>query len=106
LQTGKNPPTPELGPTALSISGRDPEHGKGLRERRKPGMESTYKVIELVGTSPESWERAAAVALAEAKKTLRDLRIAEVEALDIHIDEHGEIIAYRTKLKVSFKYED
>ena len=76
------------------------------RPKEEAMAESVYKVIELVGTSPESWERAAAVALAEAKKTLRDLRIAEVEALDIHIDDHGEIIAYRTKLKVSFKYED
>ena len=67
-------------------------------------MESTYKVIELVGTSTESWERAAEVALLEAKKTLRDLRIAEVEALDIHLDDAGEVVAYRTKLKVSFKY--
>jgi dodecin len=67
-------------------------------------MESTYKIIELVGSSPESWEKAAQVALAEARKTLRDLRIAEVEALDIHIDETGEIVAYRTKLSVSFKY--
>jgi hypothetical protein len=67
-------------------------------------MESTYKVIELVGTSTESWERAAEVALLEAKKSLRDLRIAEVEALDIHLDDGGEVVAYRTKLKVSFKY--
>jgi hypothetical protein len=67
-------------------------------------MESTYKFVEIVGTSPESWERAAAVALEEASRTLRDLRIAEVEALDIHIDETGTILAYRTKLKVSFKY--
>jgi flavin-binding protein dodecin len=68
-------------------------------------MESTYKVIEIVGTSPESWEKAAAVALAEAKKSLRDLRIAEVAELDIHVSEDGDIIAYRTKLKVSFKYQ-
>ncbi|MEA2001887.1 MAG: dodecin family protein [Actinomycetota bacterium] len=68
-------------------------------------MESTYKVIELVGSSPESWERAAAVALGEASRSLRDLRIAEVEALDIHIDDAGQILAYRTKLKVSFKHE-
>ena len=67
-------------------------------------MESTYKVIELVGTSPVSWERAAEVALTEAKRSLRDLRIAEVDKLDIHLDEAGEIVAYRTKLKVSFKY--
>ena len=68
-------------------------------------MESTYKVIELVGTSSESWEKAAAVALTEARRTLRDLRIAEVDALDIHLDEAGDIVAYRTKLKVSFKYK-
>ncbi len=67
-------------------------------------MESTYKVIELVGTSSESWERAAQVALAEARRSLRDLRIAEVDALDINIDETGQVVAYRTKLKVSFKY--
>lgn len=67
-------------------------------------MESTYKVIELVGTSPESWEKAAAVAIGEAKKSLRDLRIAEVADLDINVSEAGDIIAYRTKLKVSFKY--
>ncbi len=67
-------------------------------------MESTYKVIELVGTSPDSWEKAAAVAIAEAKKSLRDLRIAEVADLDINVSEDGDIIAYRTKLKVSFKY--
>ena len=68
-------------------------------------MESTYKIVELVGSSPESWERAAQVALEEARHSLRDLRIAEVEALDIHLDEGGEIVAYRTKLKVSFKCE-
>ncbi len=68
-------------------------------------MESTYKVIELVGSSPESWERAAAVALEEASRSLRDMRIAEVEALDIHIDDTGQILAYRTKPKVSFKHE-
>ena len=68
-------------------------------------MESTYKIIELVGSSPDSWERAAEVALEGARQSLRDLRIAEVEALDIHIDDGGEILAYRTKLKVSFKYE-
>lgn len=68
-------------------------------------MESTYKIVELVGSSSESWERAAQVALEEARHSLRDLRIAEVEQLDIHLDEAGEIVAYRTKLKVSFKYE-
>jgi len=69
-------------------------------------MESTYKVIEIVGTSPESWEKAAAVALKEATKSLRDLRIAEVTDLDIHLGDEGDVVAYRTKLKVSFKYQD
>lgn len=68
-------------------------------------MESTYKIVELVGSSPESWEKAAQVALTEARQTLRDLRIAEVEELDISLDDAGEIVAYRTKLKVSFKYQ-
>jgi len=66
---------------------------------------SVYKVIELVGTSSESWEKAAANAIARASKTLRDLRIAEVSAMDMHIHE-GKIESYRTKLKVSFKFED
>lgn len=66
--------------------------------------ESVYKVIELVGTSPESWEKAAAAAVEMASKTLRDLRIAEVVELDMQIDQ-GTVIAYRAKVKVSFKYE-
>lgn len=67
--------------------------------------ESVYKVIELVGTSEESWEKAAANAVEKAAKSLRDLRIAEVVELDMQIDD-GEVVAYRTKVKVSFKYED
>jgi flavin-binding protein dodecin len=66
--------------------------------------ESVYKVIELVGTSPESWERAAAAAVERAAKSLRELRVAEVVELDMQLDE-GKIIAYRAKVKVSFKYE-
>ncbi len=66
--------------------------------------ESVYKVIELIGTSTESWEKAAANAVETASKSLRELRIAEVVQLDMHLDE-GKIIAYRVKLKVSFKYE-
>jgi flavin-binding protein dodecin len=67
--------------------------------------ESVYKIIELVGTSTESWEKAAAAAVTRAGKTLRGLRIAEVSDLDIHIED-GKIAAYRAKVKVSFKYED
>ena len=66
--------------------------------------DSVYKVIELVGSSPDSWEKAAASAVEQASKSLRDLRIAEVVSLDMHM-EGGKILAYRTKLKVSFKFE-
>jgi dodecin len=67
--------------------------------------DSVYKVIELVGTSSESWEKAAAVAIERAATSLRDLRIAEVVEQDLVIED-GKVEAYRTKLKVSFKYED
>lgn len=66
--------------------------------------ESVYKVIELVGTSTESWEKAAAAAVQRAAETLRDLRVAEISLLDLVIRE-GKIEAYRAKVKVSFKYE-
>jgi flavin-binding protein dodecin len=66
--------------------------------------ESVYKVIELVGTSTESWEKAAAAAVKRAAKTLRELRVAEVKELDIVLKD-GKIQAYRAKVKVSFKYE-
>jgi flavin-binding protein dodecin len=66
--------------------------------------DSVYKVIELVGTSTESWEKAARGAVERAAQSLRDLRIAEVLEQDLVIDE-GKVTAYRTKLKVSFKYE-
>ena len=66
--------------------------------------ESVYKVIELVGTSTESWEKAAAAAVETAAKSLRDLRIAEVVELDMQLED-GEVRAYRAKVKVSFKYQ-
>jgi flavin-binding protein dodecin len=66
--------------------------------------ESVYKIIELVGTSTESWEKAAAAAISRAGKTLRDLRVAEVSQLDVQLND-GKIEAYRAKVKVSFKYE-
>ncbi len=66
--------------------------------------ESVYKVIELVGTSDESWEKAAAAAVKRASKSLRDLRVAEVVELDMQLEE-GQVRAYRAKVKVSFKYE-
>ena len=67
--------------------------------------ESVYKVIELVGVSTESWEKAATAAVERASKSLRELRIAEVVEQDLQLDD-GEVVAYRTKVKVSFKYED
>jgi flavin-binding protein dodecin len=66
--------------------------------------ESVYKVIELVGTSTESWEKAAANAVETAAKTLRDLRIAEVVELDMQLED-GKVRTYRAKVKVSFKYQ-
>jgi flavin-binding protein dodecin len=66
--------------------------------------ESVYKVIELIGTSDESWEKAAAAAIERAGKSLRDLRIGEVSQLDIQLKD-GKIDTYRAKVKVSFKYE-
>ena len=66
--------------------------------------ESVYKVIELVGTSTESWEKAAAAAIKRAAKTLRDLRVAEISQLDIQLKD-GKVESYRAKVKVSFKYE-
>ena len=63
--------------------------------------DSVYKIIELVGTSSESWERAAAIAVEQAAKTLRDLRVAEIVQLDMQLDAKGRVEAYRAKIKVS-----
>jgi dodecin len=67
-------------------------------------MDSVYNVIELIGTSPESWEKATSNAVLEAAKTLRDLRVAEVIEQDVLIEE-GDVVAYRTKVRLSFKHE-
>jgi dodecin len=78
----------------------------GARKKEAGAMaESVYKVIELVGTSTDSWEKAARAAVDKASKTLRDLRVAEVAQLDMHL-ENGKVLAYRAKVKLSFKYED
>ena len=66
--------------------------------------ESVYKVIELVGTSTDSWEKAAAAAVERASKSLRDLRVAEIAELDMHLED-GKVAQFRAKVKVSFKYE-
>ncbi len=66
--------------------------------------DSVYKIVELVGTSSESWEKAAAAAVGQAGKSLRDLRVVEVEALDLVV-EKGKVKSYRAKVKISFKIE-
>jgi len=76
-----------------------------LGKKEDEMADSVYKIIELVGTSPDSWEKAAAAAVEKAAKSLRDLRIAEIVELDMQI-ENGKVVAYRAKVKVSFKYED
>jgi len=68
-------------------------------------MESTYKVIELIGSSPESWEDAAKNALDKASQSLEDIRIAEVVEMDVKVM-NGKITNYRTKMGISFKYQE
>ena len=68
-------------------------------------MESTYKVIELIGTSPNTWEEAAKNAVETASKSLKDLRIAEAVEFDMKVEE-GKVTAFRTKVKISFKYQE
>ena len=67
---------------------------------------SVYKIVELVGTSETSWEEAARAAVETAGKSLRDLRIAEVSDLDMHLTDDGKVVEYRAKVKLSFKHED
>lgn len=66
--------------------------------------ESVYKIVELVGTSTESWEKAATAAVSRASASLRDLRVAEISELDLQLED-GQVRAYRAKVKVSFKFE-
>ena len=75
-----------------------------LIKKKKVMSTSVYKVIELVGTSPVSWEEAAKAAVNRAAESLRDLRIAEISVLDMQIKD-GKVEAYRARVKVSFKYE-
>jgi dodecin len=92
-------------PTAVATPASPPESAPAGPSRKRAVMgESVYKIVELVGTSTESWEKAAAAAVAMASQSLRDLRVAEVVELDMVIDA-GNVAAYRAKVKVSFKYE-
>jgi dodecin len=77
---------------------------RGENATTKEGRMSVYRVTDIIGTSTESWEDAASVAIKTAGNTIRDLRVAEVVAQDIHLAADGNI-TYRTKLRVSFKYE-
>jgi dodecin len=99
---------PQLAAIAKSRQLRDNERESSLAKRPQQTemnmAENVYKVIELIGTSTVSWEKAAAAAIARAGKTLRDLRVAEVVELDIQLKD-GKVEAYRAKIKVSFKYE-
>jgi len=84
--------------------------GRGIcvlpdKQREDDMAESVYKVIELIGTSKDSWEKAAAAAVNRAGKSLRNLRVAEVVELDLQLDAKGKVEAYRAKVKVSFKFE-
>jgi dodecin len=93
------------GTPASALDCRPTGWKSGDDEVREDEMaESVYKIIELVGTSTDSWEKAAAAAVARASSSLRDLRIAEVAQLDLQIED-GKVTAYRAKVKVSFKYE-
>jgi flavin-binding protein dodecin len=91
--------------TSTTSSTTTSSTGTNAPRERAPMGESVYKIIELVGTSTESWEKAAAAAVTRASGTLRDLRVAEVAQLDLVI-ENGVVSAYRAKVKVSFKYEE
>ena len=78
-----------------------PDPGLGIKE----DAVSVYRVIDVIGTSAQSWEDAAVSAVSTARKSLRDLRVAEVVEQDLHVEDGGEIL-FRTKLRLSFKYED
>jgi flavin-binding protein dodecin len=75
-----------------------------MAKSKKSAVDAVYKVVEVIGTSPKSWEEAAASAVARAAETLRDLRIAEVVKQDMKV-ENGKVVAYRTRVLLSFKYE-
>jgi flavin-binding protein dodecin len=89
---------------AIATAAGRRDYRGSFREMERDMAESVYKIIELVGTSTESWEKAAAAAIQLAGKSLRDLRVAEISQLDMTVD-NGKVKAYRAKVKVSFKFE-
>lgn len=75
------------------------------KKSTKKSEAAVYKIVEVIGSSPTSWEAAASSAVEAAAKTLRDLRIAEITKLDMKIDDDGKVVAYRARVSLSFKYE-
>lgn len=75
------------------------------KKASKKSGDAVYKIVEVVGSSPKSWEDAARAAVEAAAKTLRDLRVAEITKLDMKIDKSGKVVAYRARVSMSFKYE-
>jgi len=75
------------------------------KKASRKSADAVYKIVEVVGSSPKSWEDAARSAVEAAAKTLRDLRVAEVTKLDMKIDKSGKVVAYRARVSMSFKYE-
>jgi len=80
------------------------EETKMAKKSAKASAEAVYKIVEVIGSSPKSWEDAARSAVEAAAKTLRDLRIAEITKLDMKIDD-GKVVAYRARVSLSFKYQ-
>jgi hypothetical protein len=76
-----------------------------MAKKSSKSADAVYKIVEVVGSSPKSWEDAARAAVEAAAKTLRDLRVAEVTKLDMKIDKSGRVVAYRARVSMSFKYE-
>jgi dodecin len=87
--------TPRFGPS---------NRGDDIMARKRASNDGVYRVIDVIGTSTESWEDAASNAVAIASKSLRDLRIAEVSKLDVKVED-GKVVAYRCRVQLSFKYE-
>ncbi|MBZ0125499.1 MAG: dodecin family protein [Rhodocyclaceae bacterium] len=75
------------------------------KKASKKSADAVYKIVEVVGSSPKSWEDATRAAVEAAAKTLRDLRVAEITKLDMKIDKSGKVVAYRARVSMSFKYE-
>jgi flavin-binding protein dodecin len=85
--------------------GKEIETGKMIERKGKAMTDSVYKIIEVVGSSPDSWEDAAKKAVETAGKSLKDLRIAEIDDLDLKVED-GKVTAFRARVKISFKYHD